>query len=73
LGGEGGEGGGEVWVGETTMLRCHLAFRFLDFVCLKGKRNSFSMNLDVFFVDRFPKVSDIEASNSRIILNFEVI
>jgi hypothetical protein len=31
------------------------------------------MNLDVSFVDRLLKISDFEASNGRIIFNFERI
>jgi hypothetical protein len=31
------------------------------------------MNLDFSFVDRFLKISDFEASNGRVIFNFERI
>jgi hypothetical protein len=59
--------GNTVWLGGTAMLRCHLAFRFLDFVCLEGKETIFTVSLDISFVDRFLNISDCAATNGRII------
>jgi len=70
VGGWGGRGS-LAWRNSNASLS--LSFPVPGLCLSEGKRNSLSMNLDVSFVDRFLKISDFEASNSRIIFNFERI
>ena len=69
--GAGGLGDSLAWRNSNASLS--LSFPVPGLCLSEGKRNCFSMNLDVSFVDRYLKISDFEASNGRIIFNFESI
>jgi len=61
-------GGSLAWRNSNASLS--LSFPVPGLCLSEGKRNCFSMNLDVSFVDRFLRISDFEASIGRIIFNF---